>query len=112
MPELPEVEFARSCLMRWLGDERIVEAHAEPTRVLRGSNVKGVESLRGHRLKKIDRRGKWLLWELDGGLGVLSHLGMTGKFELQHPDAPDVRWSRVRLTRTDGARIHLQDPRM
>jgi formamidopyrimidine-DNA glycosylase len=111
MPELPEVEFARSCLERWLVGKKLAKVEADRTRLIRGASVADVEALGGHRVKRIARKGKLLLWELDAGISVLSHLGMTGKFELQKPGDPDVRWSRVRFTRADGARVHFQDQR-
>lgn len=58
MPELPEVEFARSCLERWLGGEKLARVEAEPTRVLRGSSVDALTALSGRRVEKIERRGK------------------------------------------------------
>jgi formamidopyrimidine-DNA glycosylase len=44
-------------------------------------------------------------------IGLLAHLGMTGKFELTKPSAPPVRWSRVRFKRPDGSVVHYRDPR-
>jgi formamidopyrimidine-DNA glycosylase len=112
MPELPEVEFARRCALRWLGSDPLKLVSAEPTRVLREASPEAMAALSGHRVTEIHRRGKWLLWELSGGLGLIAHLGMTGKLVLQAPGDPDVRWSRARFVRADGAVVHFQDPRM
>ena len=112
MPELPEVEFARGCLMRWLGGRVLDQVEADRTRIVRGSSIEAVEALAGHRLQAIERRGKWLLGKLDGGRGLLAHLGMTGKFVLQKPDGPGPTASRVRFIRGDGAVIHYRDSRM
>jgi formamidopyrimidine-DNA glycosylase len=62
-------------------------------------------------VRALERRGKWLLWRFDSDLGLLAHLGMTGKFELEEAAAPPVRWSRVRFVRSDGAVTHYRDPR-
>ena len=51
-----------------------------------------------------------MLWRFDGQ-GVLAHLGMTGKFELQEPGEPAVRWSHAQFERSDGAMVHYRDPR-
>lgn len=112
MPELPEVEFARRSLESWLGGKKLAAVEAERTRVLRGSTPEALAELAGHRVRAIDRRGKWLLWRLDGGLGLLSHLGMTGKFVLRRRHEPPPRWSRAHFLRSDGAAIHYQDQRM
>jgi formamidopyrimidine-DNA glycosylase len=113
MPELPEVEFAREHLSLWLSGERLVRVVAQKTRISRGSSSAALRRLSGHEVLGIERRGKWLLWRLSGGLGLLAHLGMTGKFEIQRPGEEDVRWSRASFTRgSDLAVIHYRDPRM
>jgi formamidopyrimidine-DNA glycosylase len=111
MPELPEVEFARQCLSRWLVGRKITGVECSPSRVLRGRSERKLRDLAGRVVRKIDRRGKWLLWHFAGGRGLASHLGMTGKFELVPPGAPPVRWSRARFLRADGAIVHFIDPR-
>src|SRR5438552_4045491 len=111
MPELPEVEFARGCLERWLGGQSLSRVEADPGRVIRGTPREAFSGLAGHQVRAIERRGKWLLWRFDSNLGLLAHLGMTGKFELQEPGAPQVRWSRVRFVRADGAVVSYRDPR-
>jgi len=111
VPELPEVEFARSCLSRWLGGKTLRAVEADPTRVIRGAAPKAFAALARDRVAKVERRGKWLLWRLASDKGLLAHLGMTGKFELTKPGAPAVRWSRVRFVRSDGAVVHYRDPR-
>jgi len=111
MPELPEVEFARGCLERWLGGQSLLRVEADAGRVIRGTPREAFSRLGGHRVRAIERRGKWLLWRFDSDLGLLAHLGMTGKFELQEAGASDVRWSRARFVRSDGAVVHYRDPR-
>ena len=110
MPELPEVEFARGCLERWLGGEKLARVEADRGRVTRGTPLSAFEALAGHTVKRVERRGKWLLWHFDDGTGVLAHLGMTGKFEMTEADAVP-RSSRVRFVRRDGAVVHYRDPR-
>jgi formamidopyrimidine-DNA glycosylase len=111
MPELPEVEFARGCLERWLGGQKLDRVEADSNRVIRGTSREAFARLAGRRVRAIERRGKWLLWRFDSELGLLAHLGMTGKFELQEEGSDDVRWSRVRFVRPDGAVAHYRDPR-
>ena len=102
MPELPEVEFARSCLSRWLRGQKLVRVEAETNRVIRGSSPRAFRDLKGQRVTKVERHGKWLLFRLDSEQGILAHLGMTGKFELTMPGQPSAQWSRVRFTRSGG----------
>ena len=87
MPELPEVEIASRQLRAWAKGRRIVSAKAERSRVIRGQSPQRFAQLAGHRLEEVERSGKWMLLRLDGGEGLLSHLGMTGKWIRRSRDA-------------------------
>jgi formamidopyrimidine-DNA glycosylase len=98
VPELPEVEHARSSLERWISGSRIISANVIDRRILdpdvRASDV--VRALEGRRVKAIDRRGKWLRIVLDRGR-VFSHLGMTGKWTRARPDDETVKFEKIRI---------------
>ena len=53
-----------------------------------------------------------MLLAIEAGLGLLDHLGMTGKFVRQKPGDPPVPSSRVRFFREDGTVVHYRNPRM
>ena len=110
MPELPEVEIARRNLTRWLGERRIVKAESDATRVFRGAKRAQFDKLRG-KLEEANRRGKYLLLQFEGGQGLLTHLGMTGKF-VRRPAGEEEPYSRARLHLDSGDVIHFRDPRM
>ncbi|MFZ5468705.1 MAG: bifunctional DNA-formamidopyrimidine glycosylase/DNA-(apurinic or apyrimidinic site) lyase [Myxococcota bacterium] len=110
MPELPEVEITRRNLERWLTGRRIERAKAAPSRVFRGADVKAFRAL-GGRLLAADRRGKYLLLTFEGGRGLLSHLGMTGKYVRRPPGHLEPH-SRARFILDTGEVIHYRDPRM
>jgi len=113
VPELPEVEHAARSLQRWLTDERIEAAEGTRTRVFRGSSAQAfARALRGRTLERVERRGKHLLLRFDGGAGLLSHLGMTGRWLLRAPGEPPPTLSRARLRLAGGAVVHYDDPRM
>jgi formamidopyrimidine-DNA glycosylase len=109
VPELPEVEFARRQLERWLigavvervvvGDARVVEQRRTLGRLV------------GQRVRAVERRGKRLRIALDDGY-LFSHLGMTGKWVSGTEAA---RFERVRLEVKKGkARraVRYVDPRL
>jgi formamidopyrimidine-DNA glycosylase len=119
MPELPEVEFAARCLRRWARGRRIEAVELDPRarRILRpGTPAALARALTGARIESIGRKGKHLLVTLrkDGApLGLLSHLGMTGKWlRAAAGDADPPRHSRARLRLDDGRLLHYQDPRL
>jgi formamidopyrimidine-DNA glycosylase len=80
MPELPEVEVTRRRIAPLLVGRRVARLHTSrpsyffltpPARLRRG--------LEGRRLAKLERVGKYLLAEVEGGARLLLHLGMTGQ---------------------------------
>lgn len=113
MPELPEVECAARGLRRWLSGATVVRAHAEPTRVFRGSDPALFDDrLTGRRFQRVERRGKYLLLFFDDDVGLLSHLGMTGKWVCTTAKQAPPRHARARLVLSTDAVVHYDDPRL
>jgi formamidopyrimidine-DNA glycosylase len=112
MPELPEVEIASRQLRSWLLGRRIVAARAERSRVIRGQTPARFAALAGHRLVDIERFGKWMLLSFDGGEGLISHLGMTGKWVRRRADDPRPSHVRASLTLDDGHAVDYRDMRL
>ena len=79
MPELPEVETIARSLAPKLRGRRIASAEFTCRRVLIGDPDETARSLAGKVIRKITRRGKFLVMELDSGACFVVHLGMTGK---------------------------------
>jgi len=117
MPELPEVEFAARTLRRLALGRRVARAVADPRarRLFRPASAAAVTgALTGARLEAVGRHGKQLLLTLSapgGPLGLLSHLGMTGKWT-GGPAALPGPHARLSLTLDDGTALHYDDPRM
>ena len=107
MPELPEVEYNRRRLERWVRGSRIVEACTEDERIVRPASPRSfAKRVSGRVVVEIERRGKWLRWLLDDDQRIFIHLGMTGWFERErradpanpHPAAGGhLRFERVRF---------------
>lgn len=118
MPELPEVEIAARNLRRWAPGRRIEEVELDPRarRIVRPSAPAAfARALEGARFDGLRRIGKHLLVTLqkDGAaLGLLSHLGMTGKWLRREDDAAAPRHSRARFRLDDGATLHYEDLRL
>jgi formamidopyrimidine-DNA glycosylase len=112
MPELPEVEIASRQLRRWLRGKRIVRARAERTRVIRGQGPQRFAELAGHALAGMERFGKWMLLSFDGGEGLLSHLGMTGKWIRRRKGQAAPSNARATLELADGNAVDYRDPRL
>ena len=78
MPELPEVETTRRRLRPLgLGQTLRQVVHRDPAR------YRNTALAEGRRILEVDRRGKFLLFALEGGVELVAHLGMTGGFRLE-----------------------------
>lgn len=114
MPELPEVEIARQNLVRWTVGREIVAVSLVDPDAVDAPPPWTVEDLVGRRLTSWDRRGKYLVMRLEPIAarepltGLVSHLGMTGKW-VRTP--PGRRFERLALTLDDGGRVALLDAR-
>jgi formamidopyrimidine-DNA glycosylase len=134
VPELPEVESARSVIERAALGRKIVDVDDSDTYECRPHPPGEIRSaLLGRRLTVAYRRGKSMWCDTSGVNGSRTagptlgiHLGMSGKIVIADPGgdeidggdywergrAPgDYRWSRFSLTFADGGRLLLVDPR-
>lgn len=81
MPELPEVEVTRRALAPRV-EGRVIEDVVIRDRRLRWPVPADLAGhLVGQRVERLDRRGKYLLWNLPGGV-LISHLGMSGAWRV------------------------------
>ncbi|HYZ89016.1 MAG TPA: bifunctional DNA-formamidopyrimidine glycosylase/DNA-(apurinic or apyrimidinic site) lyase [Myxococcales bacterium] len=112
MPELPEVEIATRHLRSWAKGRKIAAARAAQSRVIRGQTPRRFAQLKGHVLQDVERSGKWMLLRFDGDEGLLSHLGMTGKWMRRERNAPPPSHVRASLELDDGHVLDYRDPRL
>jgi formamidopyrimidine-DNA glycosylase len=83
LPELPEVEVVRKDLERDVLGKKIKEVDVRLPRIIRRHKQKKefTSRLEGHKITKIDRRGKYILLWLDSQDVLVMHLGMSGRVE-------------------------------
>jgi formamidopyrimidine-DNA glycosylase len=109
MPELPEVETIRRHLaphVEGRGLETLEVLDERWSRPLSGREL--ADALEGRTVERLNRRGKYLVWELEGEAYLLQHLRMTGTLLLDPVGAPP--YTRVWL-RLDGHDLAYTDPR-
>ena len=112
MPELPEVETVRRGLLPVLAGRRLaaVEQRRPDLRLPLPEGF--ARRLAGRRVEDIERRGKYLLIRLDADEVWLAHLGMSGRFCIDGPNAPPPGPHDHVLVRTDdGTTVRFHDPR-
>ena len=112
MPELPEVETIKRGLLKSIHQAQIEQVEVRfPT--LRTPIPENIESvMEGAVITDITRRSKYMLWQLDSGDVMLSHLGMSGRYNLY--DAPPEalkKHEHVLWYLADGRLLAYEDPR-
>jgi formamidopyrimidine-DNA glycosylase len=123
MPELPEVETVRRGLLPVMEGARI-ERVEQRRRDLRRPFPRGfVAKLTGRYVRSLGRRAKYLLADLDDGMVLVVHLGMSGSFRIESDSKETVPGAyyhaRTKLSAHDhvvfhmssGVRIVFNDPR-
>lgn len=70
-----------------------------------------LSALKGERIEKVRRRGKYLLFDLSSGHTLLIHLGMTGRLYVPVPDSSPDAYCTAFFRLDSGAEMRLTDPR-
>jgi formamidopyrimidine-DNA glycosylase len=114
MPELPEVETVRRMLAAHVSGRVVARASVSRQRLRSASLAALPRRLAGRAWLEPRRVGKFLLLDLAGGVTLISHLGMSGRW-LFWPagSASEASLAHVhlRIEFTDGARLWYQDAR-
>jgi len=80
MPELPEIELYLRALEARIGGEVLETARIRSPSLLRTFDPP-ISEAQGRRVLGLERLGKRVVWELDGGLFAVFHLMITGRFK-------------------------------
>ena len=112
MPELPEVETIRRLLAAHVVGRRVRSVRLSGERLREPVPRTLPRRLRGRSIVALRRHGKYLLADLSGGLTLISHLGMSGRW-LFHPSPPagEPPHLHARVAFEDGSELWFQDPR-
>lgn len=105
MPELPEVEVVRGGLEAAVPGRTVATARVGNPRSVRRHLAGPADfeaQLPGRTFATPRRRGKFLWLPFVDGDALVAHLGMSGQFRLDPPDAPLLPHTHVVLGFTDG----------
>jgi len=86
MPELPEVETIKSQLGKLITGKKIADVKVLLPKIVKLPVNKFRKAIIGARIKKLNRRAKILIIELDNGWTMLIHLKMTGQLIFEQTD--------------------------
>lgn len=109
MPELPEVETTRRGIAPLITMKIVTGAIVREPRMRQPVTPQLAEILPGQYLRKVDRRGKYLLLQMDRG-HLLVHLGMSGSLRVVSSAKPPQRHDHVDILFGNIA-LRLRDPR-
>jgi formamidopyrimidine-DNA glycosylase len=117
MPELPEVESVRRGLVRARLREPVISVYRSRALLRTGAHWRheNLRALIGARPAAVDRRGKYIVWRFDRpeapALGLIVHLGMSGRFGLARPEQAHASHTHFALRFADDREVRLVDPR-
>jgi formamidopyrimidine-DNA glycosylase len=112
MPELPEVEVIRRGLVPVLVGRRFLAVQVGAERLRQQSSPQDLRLwITGRRLERLRRRGKYLRFDLEGGVTLLIHLGMTGRLLAGPPPSPPLPHVHLVFQMEGGLDLFFQDTR-
>lgn len=111
MPELPEVETVRRGVEPHVVGRRITEVVVREPRMRWPVPADFAAYARGQRIEAVTRRGKYLVFALEGGDRIIVHLGMTGRVLVLEAGHPLKKHDHVDLLLDDGRLLRYHDPR-
>ena len=83
MPELPEVETVRRGLQPVMEGARIIRVEQRRADLRFAFPADFAARLEGRQITSLGRRAKYLIADLDDGMVLTSHLGMSGSFRIE-----------------------------
>lgn len=112
MPELPEVETIKNELAPYVTGRTITGVTLLWEGVVREPSPREFQTgIKGKTIARLVRRGKYLIFNLDGGAVLVIHLRMSGSLLLNPSSAELERFVRAIFDLDNGARLYFRDPR-
>lgn len=104
MPELPEVETVKRAIEPQMKGREILQGIAVHPQVIAHPDAEVFcDALRGQRVQGMDRKGKFLLINLESGDYIVVHLRMTGSLYVAPTDFPVEKHTHI-ILKLEGAR--------
>lgn len=110
MPELPEVETVRRVLSQNLIGLKISDIKIKYEKIINYDIEEFKNKIIGKKIKELNRKGKFLIFNLDDG-AIISHLRMEGKYFYLKKDEIDNKHIHVIFYFDNGYALYYQDVR-
>ncbi|EJE98263.1 DNA-formamidopyrimidine glycosylase [Liquorilactobacillus mali] len=111
MPELPEVETVRQGLRQLVLNKKIRNVIVLYPKIINGDTNIFIETLEGLTIKEIKRRGKYLIFNFNEDISMVSHLRMEGKYFVRQAGDEVEKHTHIIFEFTDGKQLRYNDVR-
>ena len=111
MPEMPEVESVVRKLRRSIVGKSIVEVRLSGLPLRKPVEDTFASRLIGHTIRKIHRRGKYMIVEMEPCAYWLIHLGMSGRVLYRSRPCEEVKHTHAIIRFSDASELEYRDPR-
>ena len=111
MPEMPEVETIARLLRRSILGKRIVDVRLSGLPLRRPVEATLPVTLRGRTIRRIQRRGKYLIVRVEPAAYLLIHLGMSGRIFYPADSSAPAAHTHARIRFSDSTELHYRDHR-
>lgn len=111
MPELPEVETVKNALLKAVDKANITKVRIFNNRFRKIIPDDFAQRIEGAQITTIRRKAKYLLLELNNGLTIIWHLGMSGKVKISDFTPQNLEKHDHILIETDKATLIFNDAR-
>ena len=112
MPELPEVELVVKSLDKLVKERKIIVAELLRERLApENPPADFAEKLKDATITQVHRRGKHILFDLDNGQTLITHLRMSGRFMLLPIERELPKFTHAVFYFEDETRLVFQDQR-
>lgn len=107
MPELPEVETVRRGLAPVMEHMSVISLETRRADLRFPFPDDFSARVSGRRITGLGRRAKYLLIDLDDGMTIIAHLGMSGSFRIEHGGMSDLPGEFHHARSKDGKHDHV-----
>ena len=107
MPELPEVETIKTAIEKAIGYSNIIHVKVNNNKLREEIPTNFCQDITGAKIIKYNRIAKYMVIDLDNGLSIIWHLGMTGKVKISKEIPKEIgKHDHVIITTDNGVLVY------
>lgn len=111
MPELPEVETIKRTVEKYVANAKIISATVRQPKLRESVPPDFAERISSARIIGLRRIAKYMLMDLDNGLTIIWHFGMSGKIKIESTAPAKFEKHDHIILETDNTVLIYNDPR-